>query len=258
MKKLIIGSISTLSLMLLSIGCAVDSKSIKHESAHKAHWGYEGEVAPAHWGELDPKFATCSIGKTQSPIDVVPTKDVDLQPLKINYQSGATDVIYNGHTVQVDVKPGSTLTVDGKVFELKQFHFHTPSENKIKGKSFPLEAHFVHQAKDGQLAVLALMFDEGEANKILAKIWSKFPLKEGEKVSLDLKADDIKALLPGNKDYYKFIGSLTTPPCSENVLWLVLKTPSHTSKEQVKAFFDIMGHHNNRPTQPTNGREIDE
>ena len=257
MKKITNYSVAVLSTLFLATGCVNTSA---HPEAHHAknHWGYADEVGPSHWGSLDKKYHMCSEGTTQSPINIVPTADIDLAPLALSYTTRGFTAIDNGHTVQVDIAGGSTFTIGSDVYELKQFHFHTPSENNINGKSFPLEAHFVHATDDGKLAVVAVMFEEGEANPTLAKIWKKFPLKTGVKSPFDLTAGEIKALMPSDKDYYKFTGSLTTPPCSEEVQWHVIKKPMTVSKEQVEAFFKIYGHSNNRPVQATNKRNIEE
>lgn len=198
----------------------------------KIHWGYLGEVALAHWGDLSKEFKMCKEGKVQSPINIVPTKDVDLKPLEIDYKTSAKSVVNNGHTIQINIKDGSTLKLDGKIYKLKQFHFHVPSENNINGDVFPLEAHFVHQSDDGSLAVVAVMFKEGKENVTLKKIWNHFDkLKEEGQVKCNLSSKDILALIPKDSQYYKFMGSLTTPPCSENVRWQVYKTPLSVSKD---------------------------
>ncbi len=219
------------------------------------HWGYTGHGAPDSWGKISPKYHTCSDGKNQSPIDIVSSLDADLEAIKIDYSKPSKDVVNNGHTVQVNMQSGDTVIIDGISFELKQFHFHTPSENHIDGKSFPLEAHFVHLDKDGNIAVLAVMFEEGKENSELAKIWEKMPKEINGKSELELK-NIASALLPENKDYYRFNGSLTTPPCSEGVRWLVFKTPLTVSKEQVDKFLHTMHHANNRPIQPKDARLI--
>ena len=220
-----------------------------------AHWGYTGHEGPGSWGELSPKYKMCGMGKNQSPINITTSLDADLDAINPEYKSASKEILNNGHTIQVNVEGGSTLNVDGITFELKQFHFHTPSENHIDGKSFPLEAHFVHLDKDGNIAVLALMFEEGEENKALSHVWEKMPKGANEKAALKL-SDISTALLPKNKDYYRFNGSLTTPPCSEGVRWLVLKTPVSISKAQVETFLHTMHHPNNRPIQATNARMI--
>ncbi len=239
-------SASMVLALLSTLSIAKDSKT---------HWGYTGHGAPDSWGELSPKYKMCGMGKNQSPINVTTSLDADLAAIAPEYKSASNEILNNGHTIQVNVEAGSTLSVDGITFELKQFHFHTPSENHIDGKSFPLEAHFVHLDKEGNIAVLALMFEEGEENKALSKVWKKMPKDANEKSALVL-SDISKALLPENRDYYRFNGSLTTPPCSEGVRWLVLKTPVSVSKAQVEAFLHTMHHPNNRPIQAKNARMI--
>jgi carbonic anhydrase len=242
--------------MVLTTGCTSNEKNESHKKQHTAHWGYSGEYLPSKWGSIKEEFAMCSKGKMQTPINIIATLDTNITALDFDYKTSSTNVINNGHTVQVNIISGSSVVIDGEEFELKQFHFHTPSENNINGYQYQLEAHFVHATKNGDLAVVAVMFEEGEENPILAKIWSKFPLDENKKTSIKLTYDDIKQIMPTNKEYYKFMGSLTTPPCSENVKWNVFKTPMTISKQQVKQFFDIFGHSNNRPLQDTNKREI--
>jgi carbonic anhydrase len=229
------------------------------------HWGYEGEAGPQNWGKLDPNFGVCASGKNQSPIDLKGFIEADMKPLKLDYKAGIADIAHhghgiadmvnNGHTVQVNHAPGSTLSVDGITFELKQFHFHSPSENKINGKQFPLEGHLVHADKDGNLAVLAVMFQEGAANTLLAKLWEKMPNKAGEK-SAPATGLSVFQLLPNERDYYRFNGSLTTPPCSEGVRWFVIKKPGTASRAQIQQFSKAIGFANNRPIQSTNARSV--
>jgi len=218
-------------------------------------WGYEGEGAPEHWGKLSPEFDMCSRGLNQTPINIEGTLRVGLKPLQLQYKGGPQTIVNNGHTVQVNVSGGSTLQLDGKTFELLQLHFHTPSENLINGQSFPLEAHFVHKSPEGELAVLGVMYKQGNANKQLEEIWKAMPKEKGEPTPLP-KEVDVQTLLPKQLAYYRFSGSLTTPPCSEGVRWLVLKEPLSISKEQVEQFAAVVHHHNSRPVQPLNGRLI--
>lgn len=224
-------------------------------AAHAQHWGYKGEAGPENWSKLDQKYAMCGMGRNQSPIDLAGFVEADLKPLKLSYKPGAADIVNNGHTVQIGYAPGSTVTVDGHTFELKQFHFHAPSENHISGKSFPLEGHLVHEDKDGKLAVVAVMYREGTANALLTKLWSAIPAKEGEKAALPAGLD-VGQLLPANRDYFRFNGSLTTPPCSEGVWWLVMKAQATVSKAQVEQFSKALGFANNRPIQPVNARPV--
>jgi carbonic anhydrase len=214
----------------------------------------------------------CASGKNQSPIDLKGFVEADMKPLKLDYkagsatihnhghtvqisQSGSADILNNGHTVQINYAPGSTLSLDGIPFELKQFHFHSPSENKINGKQFPLESHLVHGDKDGNLAVVAVMFEEGAGNTLLGKLWEKMPNKAGDKSQLPTGLS-VSQLLPKERDYYRFNGSLTTPPCSEGVRWFVMKKPATASKAQIEQFSKAVGFTNNRPIQATNARAI--
>lgn len=223
--------------------------------AQHHHWGYSGEGGPENWGKLDPKNALCGAGRNQSPIDLAGLIEADLKPLKFDYKPGAAEVLNNGHTVQVNYAPGSALTVDGRAFELKQFHFHAPSENKVLGKQFPMEGHLVHADKDGNLAVVAVMFAEGAANAGLEKAWAAMPAKAGGKAALP-QGESVATLMPADKDYYRFNGSLTTPPCSEGVRWLVLKKPATASKAQIEKFSKTLGFANNRPIQAVNARPV--
>nr|WP_315429257.1 carbonic anhydrase family protein [uncultured Albidiferax sp.] len=223
-------------------------------AADLPHWSYAGEDGPAEWARLTPENATCA-GRNQSPINLVGFIHAQLKPIHFAYQAGGTEILNNGHTVQVNYAPGSSITLDGTVFELTQFHFHAPSENQIRGKSYALEGHLVHADKDGNLAVVAVMFREGAANKALAKIWPLMPTEAGAKTTLP-QAFAAAGLLPANRAYYRFSGSLTTPPCSEGVRWLVMKAPVSASAEQIEAFTHAMHHPNNRPVQAVNGRTV--
>ncbi len=240
------------SLSLIIVGLCMTSIVLAGE---KVHWGYAGHAGPEHWGELDPKYSPCSEGKNQSPVNLTGMIKSDLPPIAIKYQSGGNEILNNGHTIQVNYNSGSTITVTGHQFELKQFHFHSPSENTIEGQSYPMEAHFVHADKDGNLAVIAVLFKTGEKNAELEKAWAHMPEKSGEKYELP-KSIDANILLPHDRDYYRFNGSLTTPPCSEGVWWFVMKHLDTASKEQINKFSRTMHHPNNRPVQPANARLI--
>lgn len=200
------------------------------------------------------EFASeCAQGKNQSPIDIQSTVQAELAKLELDYNGKAISLTNNGHTLQTSLEGDNNLLVDGKSFNLKQFHFHTPSENHVDGKSYPLEAHYVHADEQGNLAVVAVFFEEGEANPALTKLLDKVPAKDS---NVTISAPfDASALIPSEKDYYRFNGSLTTPPCSEGVRWLVLKDPQTISAEQIATFEQAMGE-NNRPVQPLNARLI--
>ncbi|MDO4878031.1 MAG: carbonic anhydrase family protein [Neisseria sp.] len=226
-------------------------------AAHEGHthWGYTGHDAPESWGSLSEEFRLCSTGKSQSPVNIVETVPGRLPAIKADYRPARAVVENNGHTIQVSYPDGGgTLTAGGRVFTLKQFHFHVPSENQIKGKTFPMEAHFVHLDENRQPLVLALLYEDGKTNARLSPVWDVMPMKEG-KAQPD-KAFDASSLLPRDLAYYRFSGSLTTPPCTEGVSWLVLKAYDHISREQAEKFTRAIGSHNNRPVQPLNARVV--
>jgi carbonic anhydrase len=216
------------------------------------HWDYIGAKGPANWANLSAKYRGCS-GKNQSPVDLSHFIKADLEPIGFHYEAGGNAVLNNGHTIQVSYAPGSTIELDGHTFELKQFHFHAPSENHINGKSYPMEAHLVHADQDGNLAVVAVMFEEGKENQALSPAWAKMPKKAGGKKALP-ELVSAEGLLPADRGYYRFNGSLTTPPCTEGVWWLVMKQPVSASKDQLKRFAHLMHHPNNRPIQALNAR----
>jgi carbonic anhydrase len=222
---------------------------------HGPHWGYAGAESAENWGKLSPEFGLCSTGKNQSPIDVNNTIDSKLAPISFKYQANANEVINNGHTIQVNVAAGSDMVFNGNTYHLKQFHFHAPSENLIDGKSYPFEAHLVHADDKGNLAVIGVMFKIGEANKTITDIWAKMPDKADGKNPLDV-AINAMSLLPKQRSYYRFNGSLTTPPCTEGVTWILMKHPVTISQEQVDQFSKVMGVANNRPVQPVNARPV--
>jgi len=220
-----------------------------------SHWGYEGHSGPTHWGELSPEFAACKDGTNQSPVDISGAQEAALPAIAFGYKPSPLRIVNNGHAIMVNYAPGSSITVDGHTYQLLQYHFHTPSENTVNGKPFALEAHFVHKDKDGKLAVVGLFLKEGEKNEVLQKIWDHLPKEEGKEIELNDVSLNAMDLLPKDMTYYRFDGSLTTPPCSEGVAWYVLKTPVTVSADQVKAFSDIYPM-NARPTRPLNGRVI--
>jgi carbonic anhydrase len=223
-------------------------------ASHQLHWSYQGEEGPSNWGKLSPEYVMCGSGLNQSPINLTNFIEADLPLLTFNYSGMVMEILNNGHTVQANYHPGSNLVVDGRIFELKQFHFHAPSENLLNGKSYPLEAHFVHVDSQGNLAVVAVLFYSGDANPSLAQLWDQLPQAgQSENQVTQVKASD---LLPQDRSYYRFNGSLTTPPCSQGVIWLVMKQPLSVSSAQVETFSRLMGGPNNRPVQPLNARVV--
>jgi len=249
MKKLTLGLSS--ALLMMATGCSTTTAT-----PHKTHWGYTGHEGPSSWGSLSDDYKMCSLGRNQSPIDVTHSIHANLAPIKFHYTTAPTEIINNGHTVQVNIAAGSYIVIDGKKYELKQYHFHTPSENHIEGKSFPLEAHFVHVASDGELAVVAVLFEYGKDNTTLAQLWKKMPMQADEKYTLNNIAKNLMNLIPTKNHYYRFNGSLTTPPCSEGVKWMVLAKHLKVSKAQITKFTHAVHGHNNRPIQPLDARMI--
>lgn len=220
------------------------------------HWGYQGNTGPSNWQALDQSYALCGEGKIQSPINITQAaQTTKLAPLNITYSPVEPSIANNGHTIQIDVPAGNSFSDRQNSYSLAQFHFHTPSEYQINGKTYPMEMHFVHKRNDGTLAVIGVMVEEGKENMELAKLWQHLPQKAGEKHSLLGTTIQLANLLPADQHYYRFMGSLTTPPCSEGVNWFVMQQPITASKEQIAAFRALYPM-NARPIQPTNNRLI--
>jgi carbonic anhydrase len=239
--------------LVLSMFAAVGTA----QETHPPHWSYSGAESPDHWGSLDPEYSACSLGHRQSPINISQAKPADLPALKFDYKATALNIIDNGHTIQVSLAPGSTLSVGDKTYSLKQFHFHHPSEEHVNGRGFPLVAHLVHQDSEGHLAVVAVLFEEGEANALINSLWSNIPAAKGKAEDVPSVTVQALDLLPVERGYFTFTGSLTTPPCSEGVTWYVLKKHPTVSVQQIATFSRIYPI-NARPIQPGNGRSISE
>lgn len=222
---------------------------------HDIHWSYEGEGGPENWARLDAKNTLCATGQRQSPIDIREGIRVDLEAIKFDYKPSPFRIIDNGHTIQV-AQYGGAISLGGKSYELVQFHFHKPAEEKINGRGFDMVAHLVHRSDDGKLAVVAVLMEKGSENAFVQTLWNNLPLERQQEVSV-AQSIDLNTLLPENRNYYTYMGSLTTPPCSEGVLWLVLKQPVQVSQDQV-AIFSRLYRHNARPVQPLGGRLIKE
>ena len=234
-----------------------DRSTPHNPAAHASlHWSYEGTNGPENWSKLDASYAACGNGKRQSPIDIRDGIRVDLETIQFNYRPSNFSVIDNGHTVQVSIANGS-ISLLGKIYHLVQIHFHLPSEEQINGKSFDMVAHMVHKSEDGKLAVIAVLLEKGAENQVIQTIWNNLPLEKNEIVESPSLTLNPGQLLPDNRSYYTYMGSLTTPPCSEGVLWLVLKQPQQISAEQL-AIFARLYKNNVRPIQPAFNRIIKE
>jgi carbonic anhydrase len=228
----------------------------KHDASHATHWSYEGEGGPAAWGQMKPEFAACSAGKRQSPIDIREGIKLALDPVTFDYKPSPFKVNDNGHTIQVNLAPGNSIEVLGQRFELVQFHFHRPSEESIDGRRFDMVAHFVHKNLEGRLAVVAVLLERGGAQGQLQQVWNNLPLEKGDTVNARGMLD-LERLLPSDRGYFTYMGSLTTPPCSEGVLWMVMKQPVQASAEQLGVFARLYPM-NARPIQSASGRLIKE
>lgn len=240
--------------LILTTASAI-SMAMAAATGHAPHWGYEGQEGPEHWSALSPEFATCAIGKTQSPIDHGTFEPKQAIAVRADYHAGSVTLLHNGHTVQANFVPGSTLVSGNHSYGLVQVHFHTPSEEAFGGRHYPMVAHFVHKDAAGKLAVLGVMFEEGTANAELTKLIGAAPRTQTPEGKYTVTQIDPTALLPHDLRVYRYTGSLTTPPCTEGVNWHVALKPVTASKEQIAALHSILGN-NARPIQPLNGRQI--
>lgn len=238
---------------LLSAAISLVGISLYTVAEPHAHWDYSDPSGPNHWADLAPENYLCRSGTRQSPIDIHDAVQTDLAPLTFDYPASAATVLNNGHTIEVTPSNIGHIRIASEDYSLAQFHFHSPSEETIQGKSYPLVAHLVHRNASGELAVVALLFEVGAYNPALAPILDAMPGEAGASQNLDNL--NLAHLLPAKHDYFAYIGSLTTPPCSEGVHWYVLTTPVSLSETQLNAFRALYPM-NARPVQPLNGRTV--
>lgn len=264
-----------LGLAIVFPGTTVASKS--GGNSHAVHWGYEGDAGPAYWGKLSSDTALCGSGKRQSPIDIRNNTAADLYSMTFNYNTMPMQVVNNGHTIQVNYNTtasAGSVFIGGKSYPVKgtpeylsklmvgdvpykllQFHFHTPSEHARKGERYAMEAHFVHIDASGNLAVVGVFMKRGSHNPLFQKVLDNVSARVNHESIAEGTKINASDLLPGDKTLYHYTGSLTTPPCSENVNWFVMDTPVEVSDEQVRRFAQIIGK-NARPLQSMNWRNI--
>ena len=221
---------------------------------HAAHWSYAGAGGPAEWGLMKPEFSACGSGTRQSPIDIRSGVKVDLEPIQIDYRPSGFSVVDNGHTIQVNIEGGNSIEVQGRRYDLLQFHFHRPSEERIDGRQFDMVAHLVHKDPEGRLAVIAVLLDRGSAHPLVQTVWNNLPLEKGTEMRVRTGLD-MNHLLPADRRYFTYMGSLTTPPCSEGVLWLVMQQPVPLATDQINVFSRLYPM-NARPIQSASGRLI--
>ncbi|TYT21357.1 carbonic anhydrase family protein [Corynebacterium urealyticum] len=267
-RSLLVAGMASAALVLSACSPSEDSGSPAQESTtssadapskdagHDVNWGYEGAEGPEEWGELDPAFKKCGVGEQQSPIDLTSVKKKDLVNLDFNYGVENLHLVNNGHSQQAKVAEGSTLTANDVDYELQQYHFHTPSEHTVDGKPAEGEIHFVHKDKDGNLAVVGALITEGETHEEAYRPIIDNLIKDtGVERSFDDAPVTLEDLLPKQSGYTAYDGSLTTPPCSEDVKWFVLDAPVELSSVQIEKLRKYMGE-NARPAQDLNGREV--
>ena len=245
-------------IVLIGVGAAVVKAAPPPPPpvARGTHWSYEGDSGPANWSKINVDWAKCGNGSRQSPIDIRDGMKVELEQISFDYHPSSFNVVDNGHTVQVGVSGGNYITVQNRMFELQQFHFHRPSEERINGKAFEMVVHLVHRDAEGRLAVLALLLERGAPQATIQTVWNNLPLETFETMQPTILLDPAE-MLPARRDYYTYMGSMTSPPCSEGVLWMVMKQPVQASPAQM-ALFSRLYPLNARPIQPTNGRIIKE
>lgn len=253
--------LSLIATAVLFTACS--TKDAHHEEAHAhhgVHWGYDGEVSPKHWGDLKPEYLLCKSGTKQSPINIDTEKTVNLKEehkISLAHKKSDAEVVNNGHTIQVNPKDGGKISINGKEYKLLQFHFHSHSEHTVDGKQYDMVAHLVHKSDDGELAVIGvLMQEDNSRNETIGQIWHNMPHDAEHKNGLG--EINVASLLPSDTSkYYHYVGSLTTPNCAEDVQWYVMKEPIKLSHKQIEKFRELYSH-NFRPTNPLNGRVVEE
>lgn len=218
-------------------------------------WAYDDKSGPEEWAKLSPDFALCASGKNQSPIDISVAADASMKALKGIQKMAIKELIITEQALQANVKEGNMLLLDDVAYQMKHIQFHVPSEHLIKGKSFPIEAHIMHADSKGNVVVMAVFYKEGPANTALEKLLTHIPKEVGVAAPINDKMT-ANEFLPENRNYYRVTGSLTTPPCTEGVSWVIYKTPLTASKAQISALEQVLKHPNNRPAQPLNGRLV--
>ncbi|MDA0769407.1 MAG: carbonic anhydrase family protein [Chloroflexi bacterium] len=228
--------------------------STDHGSA-APHWAYEGDLGPSKWGDLADEFIACKAGTSQSPIDIAGSAFAQPASIQFNYNDVPLSILNNGHTLQVNYAPGSSIVIDHEQYELLQFHFHTPSEHQVSSQNYPMEGHLVHKSASGELAVVGVFIEEGHSNPFFQSLVANLPHGAGEVKEVHGVNVNVESMLPHDREIYTYSGSLTTPPCSEGVNWNVMSTPIEMSGDQISAFNGILGH-NNRPVQPLHARLI--
>jgi carbonic anhydrase len=243
--------------VLLAAGCGGGEREpAARQAGPEAEWGYSGATGPARWGELSPEYAACSTGRRQSPIDITSAAPTAL-PIRFDYRRSSLRVENNGHTIWANVPPGSSISLGGSSFKLVQFHFHAPSEHTLRGRRFPMELHMVHESEAGKVALVTGMIEEGAENPAYTPLFSVLPKKSGAAVNVGHPLDPGSFLPPDPTESARWVytGSLTTPPCTEEVQFHIYRRPVRLSRAQIAQFVDVYDH-NARPVQPRHGRPV--
>ena len=234
---------------------AAEPSHARAAAGHAApHWSYAGDTGPEHWGDLRPDFKVCQLGLEQTPIDLNSGTRGEPAPTQLDYKPLALRIVNNGHTVQVNADAGSFCMIGATKYDLLQFHFHHPSEHLLRGKTFDLECHFVHRSGGGDLAVVGVFIAPGAHNPALQAIFDVMPRQEGPERRASGTVDPL-ALLPNGRTFFRYMGSLTTPPCSEGLTWTVYREPIEASPQQIQQFAALFPN-NARPVQRRNRRFV--
>lgn len=254
-----LGLLVIASLVLGACGAKVEEPHpvATNTTASPAHWTYEGEEGPENWGKIDTAYATCGTGKSQSPIDISTPSEQDLTNIAFHYQPSEVNILNNGHTAQVNYDAGSYIELDGVRYDVAQFHYHAPSEHAVDGKLFAAEIHIVHKNADGKLAVVGILLKEGAENAAFVPFINNLPTKKADVKDAGVKINATD-FLPAVQTTFRYSGSLTTPPCTEGVSWLVMTTPVELSAAQLSTLATLFEHPNNRPVQELNARPLAE
>jgi carbonic anhydrase len=253
-RRAALKAFATLGLCAVCARAGFAAQDAREDAEGAAHWSYEGATGPGRWGDLDAADRVCSIGSQQSPIAIDSSIPAELPPLKFAWARQADAIVNNGHTIQLNFDDGGALNVGADAYKLVQFHFHHPGEHLIDGKASAMEIHFVHRNGAGALAVIGVLVRPGKSNPAFAKIVATMPAVEGPPVKAAAGADP-RALLPKARGYYYYSGSLTTPPCSETVEWIVLKRPIEVAEADIAAFAKLYPM-NARPVQKIDRRFV--
>jgi carbonic anhydrase len=258
--------LSAIAALVFASCSGTEPTTEDHGDDQVVHWGYEADNGPEEWASMDSEWGLCAAGLEQSPIDLTNAAAIELpevelhtpsdQKVAVLNQEGVIDALDNGHTIQINTKGTERMSVGDKTYALVQFHFHAPSEHTVEGEHFPMEMHFVHQAEDGELAVVGVLIEEGAENPSLAPLWAQLVHAPGTQATVQVPSEFAEDVFSGEATgVYHYRGSLTTPPCSEGVKWYIRRTPTQLSKEQIAEFTAVYDH-NNRPVQALGDRTL--